>query len=717
MIPNITRFIAFVLLCLPVLARAQSDFAPPKASIRYAPDRTCDLIHLSVDLQIDYKGKKIQGIAHNSMKVLRNGISSVMLHAGPELEIHRLTVNGKLCEFFRKDRELHISTGMLHKGQELMINIAYSCSSGTGKQFGKSTNGLHWILPTTNKQDRVGFWTQGESHYNSDWVPTWDYPNDFATSETRTQVPADWNVIGNGKLTSEKTSRDGKTKTYVWTMTQPHATYLLSLVGGPFDIKKDKWNDVDLIYVVPRGMGGLIDSSFGHTKDMIGFFSDTLGVKYAWPKYAQNAMYDFGGGMENVSATTLEEGGLSESREGFFEMDSLNSHELGHQWFGDLVTCRDWGDTWLNESFATFMEMIYFEHSRGKSAYDLKISEYMSEYFQEARRYKRPLSTKLYSNDDAPFDSHSYPKGGVILHTLRRFLGDENFYAGLRYYLNQWRHQPVESAQLRRAMAEATGINCDAFWAQWIEKPGHPVLEYLWNFDAGKLRLTIKQTQNTSDGTPIYDLNAKIGVISHGALKRLPIHISKLDETFELSLQDRPDALILDPDQDFLREIRNSEWSLKELPYIAQFAPSAADRSLAFRRMISNTDSQNDLDLLVKLLENDKGLSPTFNFVPSLSRIAVPKNRDFWINQLDHANFARRVIAVNALKLMPVDDKTTKALRNLVNDRAPIQVVVNAINALKAWDAKGNRDIFERAKLIKDRRDRIRRAAESALKP
>ena len=701
---------------LVAVACAQSPFAPPKASMRYAPDRTCDLIHVSVELDVNYEKKSIAGTVTNELSPLRNGLTSIILHAGKGLVIRNVTVNGVKREFIRNENRLEINTGEIKKGQLIKVVVSYSADNAKGTGFGSGGGGWHWILPNAQNASRIGFWTQGESNYNSEWVPTWDYPNDLATSETKTTVPADWNVVGNGALVSSKLSADGKKRTYDWKMSQVHATYLLSLCGGPFDIKKDKWKGVDLWYVVPRGSGYLIDNSFGHTKDMLEFFSNTLGVKYPWPKYAQNAMFDFGGGMENVSATTLGEGSLSEGRDGFFEMDSLNSHELGHQWFGDLVTCKDWGDTWLNESFATFMQMIYFEHSRGNAAYDQEIEDAMRGYFQEARRYKRPLTTKMYPNDDAMFDSHSYPKGGVVLHTLRKYLGDENFFAGLKYYLTKWKHTPVESSQLRRSMTEATGINCEPFWAQWIEKPGHPVLETSWSTGNGKITVKVKQIQDTSDGTPIYNIRANVGVISQGKLTRFPIQISAVEETFEIRFDSKPDAVILDPDHDFLREIKLLSWNESELFPILRFATNATDRAEALKRILSKTISDKDLEEIKSLLQADSGVAPVFLQLNALSNLANPTLKSFWIKQLEHANFARRSVAVLALGKLPADNQTTGLLRSLITEKSPIQVVVNSINTLKSWDAKGNKDIFERAKLITDRRSRIKRAAESALK-
>jgi len=703
------------LLAFALLAQRQSPFSPPSAFLHYAPDRTCDLQHIALDIDVDYPTKTYTGHIVNTMSPLREDIKAVRLMAGPFLKISKVTVNGQTANYKREGRNLYIDTPDAHKGKPMDIAIDYSASNTVAASFG-GDGGFHWINKTARgPETRVGFWTQGEPESNSDWAPTWDYPNDLTTSETRCTVPADWTVIGNGLITGNKLTPDGKKRTFQWTMKIPHATYLLTLCGGPFDIKRDSWEGVQLWYVVPRGEGKYIDDTFGDTKDMLSFYSKILGYKYCWPKYAQDAMYDFGGGMENASATTLGSGEITEKREGFRTAASVNSHELGHQWFGDTVTCKDWGDTWLNESFATVMQFLYFEHSRGKNAYDREIDNAIRSYLAEAQRYKRPLSTKMYTTPISMFDSHTYPKGGVILHTLRKFLGDDNFFAGLNLYLHTNEHHPVESAQLRRAFIEATGINVEPFWAQWIEKPGHPVLDYTWKQEGGKTSITIKQTQDTSNGTPTYDIPAHVAVISGGQVTRLPVRIHEKEETIDLPVNGTADAIILDPDHDFLREIPTLHTNPKETMATFRYAPNGDDRSDAMRRLISDSPSAETIRIIADTVKADAGLFPSFRTLRPLGGLAKPELRSLWLSLLTHESFERRAEAVQALSQLPADAETTKRLRDLINDQSPISVVIGSIQALAKWDAKGSADVFKKAQGIESRGDRIKRAATEAL--
>jgi aminopeptidase N len=690
-------------------AQQQSPFAPPRASLHYAPDRTFDLVNLEVFLDIDYAGKKFTGRSINTVKPLMSGGHEMVINAGDGLTIAAILLNGKAATYRRDGEDLHISTPPLVAGKAMTIETKYSGGGSRGR------DGIHWIQPRTGQPDHVGFWTQGETMTNRDWAPTWDYPNDMTTSETHTTVPADWEVVGNGKLVSS--TKVGDKRTCVWKMDQPHATYLLSLAAGPLTIKKDTWRGVDVLYVVPKSRAALIDGSFGDTKDMLSYYSNILGVKYAWPKYAEDAMYEFGGGMENVSATTLQESALTEPREGYFNMASLNAHELAHQWFGDLVTCKDWAHIWLNEAFATFMENLYMGHSRGKNAYDQSIEGDIQGYLQEARRYKRPIVTYMYPNADAMFDSHTYPKGAAVLHTLRRKLGDAAFFKGLNLYLTTYRHQPVVTPLLIRSLTQASGVDCQGFFDQWVYKPGHPVLDYSWTWDAGKhaAEVTVKQTQDTSDGTPVYSIDGEIGVISGGQLRRFPAKLRTTEDKFTIALTSKPDALLVDPDHDFLREIPKLNWDRSEVAAIFEFAPNSVDRTEAMRRMLTSSPTDQEVAMAVRVLRADAGMFPAITSIAPLGDLKRADLRGFFTEQLSHKSFDRRSQAINALAKLPQDAATTQKLRSLINKDAPVSVVVASIRALAAWDKAGNADVFRKALTIPSLRDRIKTEAQRAL--
>ena len=705
--------------------RQDNPFEPPTATVHYARSRDYDLKNVRVVLDFDVANKSAVGSVTHTLAPLHDGLKIITFDAGQNLKISRCEINGTSAAFTHDGDVLHITApAALLRDKDVQVAIAYTLPGGVRGGGPNGSEGIHWIRPSDTDPDRrLAFWTQGETDGNHLWVPIYDYPNDKTTSETIVTVPEKWTVIGNGVEGRTTRNTAKHTRTFRWTMKQPHSTYLLSLVAGEFDIKKTAWQGVPLYYVVPKGKGGQINASFDDTPDMLTFFSMNLGVKYPWPKYAQSAMYDFGGGMENVSATTLGAGSLTDYRLGDHTMATLNSHELAHQWFGDYVTCKDWGEIWLNESFATFFEMLYEEHARGKDAYDAERAGNLRSYLFEASSYKRPLATKLYSDPSVIFDAHTYPKGGLILHMLRRELGDADFFKGLHYYLKQNAYTPVESHDLSKAIADATGRNVDAFFDQWIYKPGHPELEAAWKYDETThiVTLTVRQTQNTTKGTPIYDAPLTIGLLHGGSasgVERQTVRLSQASEDFKFVVASRPDALLVDPDHDLLKELKLVH-SDAENAVILRTAPCYLDRLAALTAIKRGSPKLSDAQwkLFADALTAETNETVASALLTTLADTKNPAYRALFREQVKSKQPGRRTAAIQALSLLPAPEKADIALFRAaaLSDKEMYEVVEAGLKAVSLTDAAGNLDVFRHQIAAKTLRDRLPSAAVSAL--
>ncbi len=674
---------------------AKNPFSAPDATIHYAPDRMYDLQNLLLEFNVDYSTRTFKAVATNSVVALRDGTTGLVFNANPYLKIESVELNGHATTYARNGEDVTVACSPTKAGEKDTVVFRYHGTKADAPNG--NTSGWHWHEPKKNDPSKQGLWTNGETSDTRDWAITWDYPNDFTTSETRTTVPKDWEVISNGKLMSDKTNSDGKTRTVVWKMDQEHATYLTSLVCGPFDIHKDSWRGVPLYYVCPKGMDARLDYTCEHTKDMLSFYSDNLNFKYPWVKYAEDFTYDFGGGQENVSNTTF---GLffTDPREGDHTEDWILAHEMGHQWFGDYATCKDWGQIWLNESFATFMEMSYILHAKGVYASQREMEQNSQGYFEEAKRYERPQETNFYSNPGVMFDQHTYPKGGVMLMSLRKMLGNKVFYAGLQRYLEE-HHGPVETNMLCNSMTDATGINLHPWFDQWIEKPGHPVIDWSWSYDDAKktVLLHVKQTQDTSKGTPIYDIPAQAALISGGVVTRMPIHLNAADQTFELPASAKPASVVFDPDHDFLREIKTYPWAPDELPVIAEFNPNCVERQYAFTKMLDGTPNDAVVQTAVRILQNDKGYEPAIVDVKALANLKQENLRSFWESEISHQNYGRASQAIDALALLSSNAAENDRLRSLINDKSGYAVVAAAIRALSKLDFNSSKTLIENA--------------------
>ena len=472
--------------------------------VHYVRSREFDMRHIALNLKFDWEKEQTFGTATITLASLATNFQKVNLDAGA-MQINSVTMNGKNLTFNYDEPNSNLTVNLdrpYQIGEALTFVVDYRTKGlvvANTLSFGGG-GGLKFIKPTAdNPNRRKQIWSQGESDYNRFWFPGYDSPNDFRTTELTATVEKGMFVVGNGKLMSRKPNADG-TETFYWKMTTPYANYLTSIVVGEYAEIKGNYLDVPVLtYLFPNeAKDGA--ASVSKLPEMVKFFSEITGVKYPYPKYAQTMAEGFGGGMENISATTMTPTMIHDERELIdFDSEGLQSHELAHQWFGDYVTCREWSEIWLNESFATYFQAMWTEKSKGHSDFlysDVRSNQtaYIQTWNQGQRR---PIVTKYYTNADALFDTYAYPRGGAVLHMLRKHLGDALFFKGINHYLKTNANTPVQTEELRIAFEEATGQSMDWFFDQWLYKMGHPIFEVKKSYDAAlkKLTLNVKQTQ------------------------------------------------------------------------------------------------------------------------------------------------------------------------------------------------------------------------------
>lgn len=487
----------------------QADETKKLPAVNWIRSRQIDIKHIAIDLSFDWDKEQAIGSSTLTLSPFAD-TDKVMLDAAMmTIEKVSLVGGGALKYEYdgKKDGDnLVIDLGRMVAGGEMLnIKVDYKTNyvnkvDDGDTAIGSFGRGLRFIKPTKDNPNKPRqIWSQGETEFNRYWFPSYDTPNDFRTTEMRVTVAKPFFVVGNGKLVETKENADG-TRTFDWKMDQPYANYLTSIVVSE---TTPVVQDFDGIPVYNYGYTNETKEVAATVKNLpatMKFFSDLTGVKYPYPKYSQAFVEEFGGGMENISATTQIEEMIHDERE-LLDQDSesLQSHELAHQWFGDYVTCRDWGQIWLNESFATYMQTMWTEKLHGRDEFlyvDIRGNQNATLGTWESGN-RRPIVTKYYANKDAMFDSYAYPGGGSVLHMLRKHLGDKLFAASLKHYLTSNAHQPVSTEDLRIAIEETTGQSMDWFFDQWLYRMGHPVFEITQSYDEAtkKLTLNAKQTQ------------------------------------------------------------------------------------------------------------------------------------------------------------------------------------------------------------------------------
>lgn len=676
-----------------------------RADEPFARDRDYDLQHVKTSLKFDLEKRGLIGETTQTLAILRDGTKQLAFDSA-ELQISSVTVNGKPAKFTTTDTKLLVDLAApAHTGEKFEVDIHYT---------GQPKKGLYFVLPDKNYPDRPReVWTQGESEDTRYYIPIYDYPNARPTSEMILTVPKDWLTISNGKVVSVTDA--GADKVWHWRQDKPLSTYLISVVAGDFRQTKVLWHGIPVTYNVPRGDENMVSQTFVRTPQMLQFFSDRLGVLYPWDQYAQTSVDDFvEGGMENTSATTLTTTGLvdprlaPESREG---SDSLNSHELGHQWFGDLVTCKDWADLWLNEGFATFMEMLWEEHQFGvdESAYANWGTG--RRWMVQQRLYTEPIVTRNF-NDSLDFEGNIYDKAGLVLEMLRSQLGDEAFFKGLHHYLDVNRDQNVVTADLVKAIEQATNTNVDHFFDEWIYGAGAPRFKVRAIYDAAshQEKLTVEQTQKIEGHVGVFDVPVEVEIATASGKKSYWIRVTKAAETFPFPADSAPEMVLFDKGNKILKSL-DFEKTVTEWVYQLKHADTVTDRADAAVALGGFPKEDAAIVALGSAAIGDKFWGVRVTSLNSLGRIGGAAAEKFIVVALnDPAPWVRQP-AVSLLSRFPADPEISKRLEDVYKTDAAYGVRGTALAAIAQLKTPGAYDLLRAAVDVDSPRDSLRNAA------
>jgi aminopeptidase N len=679
----------------------------------YARTRDYDLQHSRIAFRFDLEQKKVLGDVTHSLSVLRDGISKITFDSAG-LTIQNVMVNKAASKFETTADKLIVPLPSAAKaGDRFEVSIRYE---------GKPTKGMYFILPDKDYPDRPKqIWTQGESEDTHYYLPTYDYPNDRLTTETILTVPASWITVSNGKLISVSDAGKGL-KTWTWRESVPSSTYLLTVVAGEFEEVKDSWRGMPVTYYAPKGRGDRLTVNYSRTPAMIDLFSKKLGVDYPWEKYAQVMVDDFvAGGMENSSATTNTSSSLNHPKiaaELFTDEDGLISHELGHQWFGDLVTCKDWGDVWLNEGFATFMENLWMEGHYGKDQADYERWDGARQWFGQANLYNKPIVRHDF-DDSSEFDGNAYTKGGWVLHMLRHQLGEDAFYRGLKHYLEVNRGKNVVTADLAKAIEESSHTNVDQFFSQWLYGAGAPKFDLSYSYDNDKhqVALTVKQTQKVEGRVGVFRVPVDVEITTTSGPKLYPVTVSKAEEVFTFPSESAPLMVLFDKGGHLLKTAEfhkeKKEW-LFQLKNAADFA-DRADAAVALGKI------KNDADVVTALgsaVHSDKAWGVRVTAAEALGQIGSAAASKELIDALNSASepWIRNRI-VSALGNFKDDTTVAEKLAFIANEDNSYRARASALQALGRLKSNGAFATLEAAVSSDSPDGYVRNAALRALGP
>jgi aminopeptidase N len=675
-----------------LLQSAEGDhgraFPLPGDQAQWGPSRPFAIEALTIRVFLDLSARRVDGDCEISIRQIDRDAKELILDAVDfdiqSVQIMRGPDRWENLPFRYDDREIRVDRSSLGRtiDDRAVVRVRYRATP---------RRGLYFVTRRTLRapDDRGAWptevWSQGQDQDNRHWFPCADHPNQRMRTEMVATVPKGFFALSNGILVSRTTS--GDRETFHWRQDEPHPSYLVTLACGEFDEAHVLEGSLPIDYYVPKGESAHIERSLGRTPSMIRLFQEKLGTPFPWDKYAQVVVSDFiFGGMENTSATTLYDRVLLDERAALdIDMDSLVAHELAHQWFGDLVTCRDWSHAWLNEGFATYLEHVWREHAEGIDAYHYGLEQDLDAYLDEDRdRYRRPIVTNIWSAPIDIFDRHLYQKGGLTLHALRMHLGDGPFWTGIRHYIERMRGRGAETRDLLRAMEDATGRSLEEFFDRWVMKSGHPDLEISGEYRAGIIELSVTQTQASTGESPnLFTFDLPVLVVFETSSVEHRLRVTQHRETFALRTESAPKMVIVDPWMHVHGTIDNrlsTAWLAEQL--------ASADRAQPKWRAARALAKRNEPRAQTALA---KGLS----------------SDAFWAVRAECASALGEQCTQAALDALiaAVDDRDPKVRRNVAaalgrfRVSAPGDLGSRASEALMTWIERGDRSYLVESEL------------------
>lgn len=572
-----------------------------------------DLLHTRLDLMPSFKEKTIKGLA--TLKLTPH------FYAQSELTLDAvgMVFDSILIDF----DSFNTPTKYSYNGRSLTIELPKSVSRkdtfevkiqyiahpyDVASSMKKDGQGAYFINShQTNPYREMMFWTQGEPEAASFWFPTLDATNQRCSQELFVTIPDTLVSISNGKLIQE-IIHDNGTKTDYWKQDLTHSPYLFALVIGPFKKYQDKWKNLEVAYYTLSEFHQNEGHVFERTPEMIAYFSSLFSYDFPWDKYAQVAVYDFiSGAMENTSISVFHEG-LMQKNKNITESnrwgnDLIIAHELVHQWFGDLVTCESWAELTLNESFANYGEFLWLEKWKGREDAEAHWYNCYKRYLYECKNFGiEPIVQNYYEEPKDVFNRHRYEKGGIVLHLLRKYIGDEAFFEGLKYYLNQFAFQSAEVSQLRTSFEKVTGQDLNWFFNQWYYSPGHPIMETQHQYDTThhEVVLTFNQNQNKyyNSEIPIHKLLIDVDFIYADTIIRHSVILNSKENQFRFFSERAPLAINYDPGKMQLWETNYSH-SIEELKYIYQKSSKILDKIFVIDELANRKEFEKAAQILI----------------------------------------------------------------------------------------------------------------------
>lgn len=571
-------------------------------TLNYPPHQTANILHMRTYLRIsDVNRREI--LARQLLTVQpvsqTQPLSILRVHIGT-LQVFAASSTGRVVTFDRdpSNEELALTLDPpLPPGERTEISISYRVTD--------PPEGIVWNLERSEPGQPSAaalIYTQGQPESNRYWLPSHDFPNHRCTSELLITVPRAYTVVANGRLVSREQDTVEDLVTFHWALERPHPSYLVSFVIGRFDVVNIPNARVPLPVYTPLGQGQHVKRTFERTPQMLRLLENFAGEPFPWPQYAQIVVRNFPfGGMENTGATTLHEHVLLDQTallDG--DEDDLIAHELAHQWFGNLITCRSWEHIWLNEGFASYAESLWQQYRSQSIASNTRLAQLPGDedayfwslwnQFSSVRAQDRPAApaqvgmvSAAYHHADDVFsrEANPYTKGSLFLHALRERLGNELFFEAIRAYVARHKDSSIETFQFRRVLEDVSGVSLQRMFDRGTIRSGSPTIELSTSYDQSSQVLTMraKQVQPIDGYNPAFSEELPIWVFDASARswRTFVLRMDGKESEARVVLASAPGPIALDPRLTLLAEFRLDQ-SVANHAWLAQSGPTLISR-------------------------------------------------------------------------------------------------------------------------------------------
>ncbi|MBA64689.1 MAG: hypothetical protein CMG55_02690 [Candidatus Marinimicrobia bacterium] len=673
--------------------------ADDKAPSNRTRDREVDIQHIKIDVTVNLETESVYGHVTHTLSPLHSKLQSFALDA-EDMIIRRVRVGNEDIGFEHAGGKLFITLSKsIGWNDTVDVKVDYTASPLLGTFFFKPDD----IYPDQPWQA----WTQGEEEDNHHWVPLYDYPNDRSTFETILTVDQKFKAVSNGELLSIKKNKDG-THTWHWRENYPMVAYLISFVIGEYEKVEDSYNGIPVNYWVYKENRSETKRSFGLTTDMMKVFGDLTGIEYPYEKYDQIIVDDFMfGGMENITLTHNTDRTMYDKYAApDVSSEGLVGHELAHQWYGDMLTTRNWENIWLNEGFATFLSRIYrhkkFGHDEGEY---IRYGE-MRSYYWSNKRWKRPTVHDKYYVPMDLFDGHVYAKGSLILTMMEDVLGEDAFWKAVKHYTRVNQYKCVETQDLKKSIEEITGQNLDWFFRQWLYEPGYPEYDVKWTYSQRNrsVQLRVKQEQSG----PLFKVPIKVAIDDSVHT----IWIEDKELMYEVPVVKRPELVIFNSGMiipckvTFHKPI--SEWIIQ-----LEKATHILDRIAAINVLKTKKGRRVVERALLKAGESDDFWGVRKEAISGFSALKSKKYAEDLMELADRQDNRVRRAVWGALRNYKNNQKVSAFLQEIIDTDDKYYSVSDAFRSLVVVDTSAAKTKVDRLLNMDSHTDVIRKAAIS----